>query len=220
MASSNADIFGRLRFFQEESSNPDEPQENRPNPATSRVKRCLFGRGDPEENIRFAKKELEKSLQDSKKRWNFDFESERPLDGRYQWHSPYPRITPRTATPTSSVASKENSNPSHPCSKPTSESSSDSSSHSPVLGSNEDQRDSNNPDSSLSLATASAASENISLPGALPSKTSCASSSSSTSSEHAGSSSSQRTTRQSSINRKNFDLYEKNRQNFIANRYF
>ena len=210
MASSNADIFGRLRFFQEDS-NPDEHSaENRPNPATSRVKRCLFGRGDPEENIRFAKKELEKSLQDSKKRWNFDFESERPLDGRYQWHSPYPRLRTGSATTTSSVASKENSNPSHPCSKPTSESSSDSSSHSPVLGSNEDQA---NPDS-LTLATAAAAaSENISLPGAPP-KTSCASSSSSTSSEHAGSSSSQRTTRQSSINRKNFD--QKNRLIFAV----
>lgn len=176
---SNADIFGRLRF------SPDENSPERPNPATSRVKRCLFGRGDPEENIRFAKKELEKSLADSKKRWNFDFESERPLDGRYEWHSPYPKYRP--ASGAASVASKENSNPSNPCSKPTSDSSSDSTSSSP------------DPDSKATevASAASIASTASTLPGAT--RAASASSSSSTSSDPSGPSS-QRTTRQSSIN--------------------
>ena len=55
--------------------------------------RCLFGRGNTEENIKFAKRELEKALEDSKKRWNFDFANERPLDGRFVWQTPpYPKI--------------------------------------------------------------------------------------------------------------------------------
>ena len=70
--------------------NPEQPR--RPDPSTSRVKRCLFGRGNHEENIKFAKRELEKSLAESKARWNFDFEAEVPLDGRFDWKaSPYPR---------------------------------------------------------------------------------------------------------------------------------
>merc|ERR1719507_2657457 len=95
---SSADIFNRLQLFrttgrpfdEDQDSDPERP---RPNPATSRVKRCLFGRGNHEENIKFAKRELEKSLIESKKKWNFDFENERPIDGgRYEWQtSPYPK---------------------------------------------------------------------------------------------------------------------------------
>ena len=72
MTSSSADIFNRLQLFRtgrsddEQDSDPERP---RPNPATSRVKRCLFGRGNHEENIKFAKRELEKSLTESKKKW-------------------------------------------------------------------------------------------------------------------------------------------------------
>jgi len=95
MTSSSADIFNRLQLFRtgrsddEQDSDPERPK---PNPATSRVKRCLFGRGNSEENIKFAKRELEKSLTESKNKWNFDFENERPMDGRFQWEtSPYPK---------------------------------------------------------------------------------------------------------------------------------
>ena len=195
MASSNADkssdIFARLRFFQTED-NPDS--ETRPNPATSRVKRCLFGRGDPEENIRFAKRELEKSLQDSKKRWNFDFESERPLDGRFEWHNPYPRFRPSSSqeTSASSAASKENSNPSsNPCSKPsTASESGPSPSSSDSSKANSPKSDAEKPSTAASGAMAKTSTSSSS-----------SSSSSTSSSEHAGSTS-QRTTRQSSINRK------------------
>lgn len=96
-SSSSADIFNRLQLFRgagnegDHDFDPDRPP--RPNPAASRVKRCLFGRGNHEENIKFAKRELEKSRAESKNKWNFDFENERPIDGgRYEWQtSPYPK---------------------------------------------------------------------------------------------------------------------------------
>lgn len=93
---SSADIFNRLQLFRtgrpSDEDQDSDPERPRPNPATSRVKRCLFGRGNHEENIKFAKRELEKSLIESKKKWNFDFENERPIDGRYEWQtSPYPK---------------------------------------------------------------------------------------------------------------------------------
>jgi len=96
-SSSSADIFNRLQLFRgagnegDHDFDPDRPP--RPNPAASRVKRCLFGRGNHEENIKFANRELEKSRAESKNKWNFDFENERPIDGgRYEWQtSPYPK---------------------------------------------------------------------------------------------------------------------------------
>ena len=92
MAHSTSDsIFNRLQLFRRSSENPDEP---RIDPSTSRVKRCLFGRGNPQENIKFAKAELQKSLADSKKKWNFDFENEVPIEGRFKWETPapYPKV--------------------------------------------------------------------------------------------------------------------------------
>lgn len=96
--SSSSDIFDRLSMFRNPASSgsDDDPDDQRParpkmDPATSRVKRCLFGRGNHEENIRFAKRELEKSIAESKRKWNFDFENERPMEGRFEWQSsPYP----------------------------------------------------------------------------------------------------------------------------------
>ena len=72
-SSSSADIFNRLQLFRgagnegDHDFDPDRPP--RPNPAASRVKRCLFGRGNHEENIKFAKRELEKSRTESKNKW-------------------------------------------------------------------------------------------------------------------------------------------------------
>lgn len=110
MTSDNDSIFNRLQLFghQRRSSSSDEDHADsdhsedpdrlsairqRVDPSTSSVKRCLFGRGNSEENIKFAKKEMEKSLAESKKRWNFDFEKERPMEGRFEWQSsPYPKV--------------------------------------------------------------------------------------------------------------------------------
>jgi len=102
-SSGNADLFNRLQLFRSRSGDLEDEEDSddqrkRIDPSQSRVKRCLFGRGNSEENIKFAKRELEKSLADSKKRWNFDFEKERPMEGRYVWQTPpYPRI-PKKAT--------------------------------------------------------------------------------------------------------------------------
>jgi len=125
MTSSSADIFNRLQLFRGRPSDEDsDPERPRPNPATSRVKRCLFGRGNTEENIKFAKRELEKSLTESKKKWNFDFENERPMDGRFEWQTPpYPkaiclqnRIVAAGAAAQNSVPPAENLENLHPSS--------------------------------------------------------------------------------------------------------
>merc|ERR1719323_1806238 len=95
-SSNNADLFNRLQLFRARSEDhleDEDGQRKRIDPSQSRVKRCLFGRGNTEENIKFAKRELEKALEDSKKRWNFDFANEKPLDGRFVWQTPpYPKI--------------------------------------------------------------------------------------------------------------------------------
>lgn len=119
MTSSSADIFNRLQLFRtgrpsDEDSDPERP---RPNPATSRVKRCLFGRGNHEENIKFAKRELEKSLTESKRKWNFDFENERPMDGRFEWQtSPYPKAIGLKNRMAAAAAAAENVENLHPSS--------------------------------------------------------------------------------------------------------
>jgi len=56
-----------------------------PNPNQSRVKRALFGPVDHEENKQFFKREFDRSLNEKKKEYNFDFETEQALDGRWEW---------------------------------------------------------------------------------------------------------------------------------------
>lgn len=115
-SSSNADLFNRLQLFRSRSGDFDEEDSNddqrkRVDPSQSKVKRCLFGRGNTEENIKFAKRELEKSLEDSKRRWNFDFVNERPLDGRFVWQTPpYPKLL-KAATNTIETENVENLHP-------------------------------------------------------------------------------------------------------------
>jgi len=56
-----------------------------PNPDQSRVKRALFGPVDHEENKRFFKREFDRDLKEKKRQYNFDFENEKALDGRWEW---------------------------------------------------------------------------------------------------------------------------------------
>ena len=52
------------------------------------MKRALFGPVDHDENLRFVKRELQKNLAEQSKKYNFDFESGRPLKvegGRWEW---------------------------------------------------------------------------------------------------------------------------------------
>jgi len=60
-------------------------EEDLPPPNPHRVKRALFGPTDHEENLRFVRNELKKARSEAASRWNFDFDTERPLDGRYSW---------------------------------------------------------------------------------------------------------------------------------------
>ena len=60
-------------------------EEELPPPNPHRVKRALFGPTDHEENLRFVRNELKKARSEAANRWNFDFDTERPLDGRYSW---------------------------------------------------------------------------------------------------------------------------------------
>uniref|UniRef100_A0A0N7ZAY5 Cyclin-dependent kinase inhibitor domain-containing protein n=1 Tax=Scylla olivacea TaxID=85551 RepID=A0A0N7ZAY5_SCYOL len=56
-----------------------------PLPQTSQVRKNLFGPIDHEENLKFVQEELSKISQADCKRWNFDFQTEKPKEGRYNW---------------------------------------------------------------------------------------------------------------------------------------
>lgn len=68
------------------SSSEDESQHRSPpGPNPNRVKRALFGPTDHEENLRFVRKELKKAKNEAASKWNFDFDSGIPLEGRFSW---------------------------------------------------------------------------------------------------------------------------------------
>ena len=51
------------------------------------VRRCLFGPVDHKQNADFLKKQYELQHQESKQRWNFDFQTMTPLAGKFQWEA-------------------------------------------------------------------------------------------------------------------------------------
>jgi len=68
------------------SSSSSEEEINQPPPNPHRVKRALFGPTDHEENLRFVRKEMKKAKQDAQRKWDFDFEQEKPIPGgRFVW---------------------------------------------------------------------------------------------------------------------------------------
>jgi len=119
-------------FRRGSSSSSEDEHPPAPPPNTHRVKRALFGPTDHEENLRFVKNELKKARSEASSRWNFDFDTGKPLCGTYDWEevksptasrsvintekhssvSPLPIATPSPATvpplPDSSEAAKEN----------------------------------------------------------------------------------------------------------------
>ncbi|XP_042862665.1 cyclin-dependent kinase inhibitor 1B-like [Penaeus japonicus] len=52
---------------------------------TAHVRKNLFGPIDHDENLKFVQDELNKISQADCKRWNFDFEAEKPKEGRFNW---------------------------------------------------------------------------------------------------------------------------------------
>jgi len=73
-------LGGALRRTSSSSS-----EEELPPPSSNRVKRALFGPTDHDENIRFVENELKKARNEASSRWNFDFDSGKPLQGNYDW---------------------------------------------------------------------------------------------------------------------------------------
>ena len=73
-------LGGALRRASSSSS-----EEELPPPSSNRVKRALFGPTDHDENIRFVENELKKARNEASSRWNFDFDSGKPLQGNYDW---------------------------------------------------------------------------------------------------------------------------------------
>jgi len=84
-------LFGLHPSFRSGSgSDEDSPPRERATGNRSSVKRALFGPTDHEENLRFVRNELQKSARVANDRWNFDFERECPLKGRFVWEPPKP----------------------------------------------------------------------------------------------------------------------------------
>ena len=76
-------LHSNIRRTSQSSSDDESPPSA--NTGANRVKRALFGPTDHEENLRFVKNELKKARSEASSRWNFDFDSGRPLTGQYDW---------------------------------------------------------------------------------------------------------------------------------------
>ena len=66
-------------------------------PVRPSVRRSLFGKVNHEESMEFLKKEIKSIEESQKKRWNFDFKTEKPLEPyNYEWTPVKPNdIIPR-----------------------------------------------------------------------------------------------------------------------------
>ncbi|XP_045598154.1 cyclin-dependent kinase inhibitor 1B-like [Procambarus clarkii] len=91
------------------------PTEDR---SINTVKRKLFGPVDHAHNLKFVHEEMAKIQQADCKRWNFDFQEEKPLEGRYDWQPvdenvpqayEIPNLTSRTSRSTHQSSSSSSS---------------------------------------------------------------------------------------------------------------
>ncbi|KAL0622570.1 Cyclin-dependent kinase inhibitor 1 [Plecturocebus cupreus] len=57
----------------------------RPNPSSSKARRCLFGPVDSEQLRRDCDALMAGCIQEARERWNFDFVTETPLEGDFAW---------------------------------------------------------------------------------------------------------------------------------------
>jgi hypothetical protein len=114
----NADLFDRLRLFRggggnDGSGNRRSGSRSPTDPDRSRCKRALFGPVDHDANLRFVQQELAKSQREMSDRYNFDFETDQPREGRFKWERFGVRSTVETSTTSANVSEtdeqKENS---------------------------------------------------------------------------------------------------------------
>ena len=75
--------------------------------SNSKLNRSLFGQTDPIETKRFLYEEMNSRRIIDRNRWNFDFHTEKPLQGRYEWHK-------LTRSDTTTTTSTTNSPPQSP----------------------------------------------------------------------------------------------------------
>ncbi|XP_065596292.1 cyclin-dependent kinase inhibitor 1 [Cyrtonyx montezumae] len=57
----------------------------RPTPCSTKVCRNLFGPVDHEQIHNDFKEQLRQQLEEAQQRWNFNFETETPLEGHFKW---------------------------------------------------------------------------------------------------------------------------------------
>ena len=82
----NPDLLERI-WLHRGGGGGDENRGRRspPDLSASRCKRALFGPPDHEANRRFVEQELARGQREMSDRYNFDFVTEQPLEGRWQW---------------------------------------------------------------------------------------------------------------------------------------
>ena len=64
----------------------------------TQARKCLFGQPDHNETDKYLNSELEKINERHRERWNFDFDSEQPLEGNWQWEKVEPEMTTTVQT--------------------------------------------------------------------------------------------------------------------------
>ena len=82
----SARLLDQLQMFRRRGRDEGEGPPPAPaDPARSSVRRALFGPVDHEENKRFVQEQLQQSLRRASDKWNYDFERDRPREGRFVW---------------------------------------------------------------------------------------------------------------------------------------
>ncbi|XP_054109639.2 cyclin-dependent kinase inhibitor 1 isoform X1 [Callithrix jacchus] len=71
----------------------------RPNPSSSKARRCLFGPVDSEQLRRDCDALMAGCIKEARERWNFDFVTETPLEGDFAWERVWGLGLPKICLP-------------------------------------------------------------------------------------------------------------------------
>ena len=80
----------------------------KPDNQLKKVRRCLFGKPNPTDTKKFLQDQINRIHERNKSKWNFDFEKDTPLPGRYTWHiiqekNTTPKISPLISKTTQKI---------------------------------------------------------------------------------------------------------------------